>query len=678
MTDERYPIKKKGGAVSSLFKRTVTNTDSWKSSNRYMSLSAEERAKRFAEVFGAVDRVLTAGDAKEVVVLNPQQVSLTGGLAAFTDGETVYINPTKMPALDGTLIPMLTWMGINVHELGHIMYSPRANSALVRKIDGAESTYPGLGGVLQLMEDARSERLVGSQFSSYVPALEAVVGHYLGGMALPGTDLWPHLAGRTWLDPQVRASAKAAYTKGGGDSDKVAELIGKYQRLSDPGRAQVDKAYRLVVNLYKQLQRDGQHPENGMADSCSGGLPSGDGSRSVRYATEGAPMPAEAGSDGQPVAGSKDDPTSPQPDEGQGSGGQGQGQGEKKDSDEGGGKGQDQGDENDQGIKPSKGAGKAKVKPVPLKDIPNVLRNHARSEVWDNNELWDEMRSMQKAIAPQFGNWSSITASHDSNLKEAPPEIALLSQDLEIQFRSFTDRTLPYWERRTDHGKLNVARYLAADRFDYDTMFDRFDPGMQDDLSLDVTLLVDVSSSMEGRLIVHASEAMWAIWRAVDAVGGDTTILLYNGQSFSFVQTGTRPNQTLIPYIRASGGTDPKEAIDDTYRRLQGVDAAHKIVVTITDGSWGGSGTASMKELTEAGVTTVGVLLDESLGEDNVGSNWKSDYHMTQYIGSVAKNASNLNTLLYQVMGDPLALPELFAEVVTTQMRKVMEGKSYM
>ncbi len=134
-------------------------------------------------------------------------------------------------------------------------------------------------------------------------------------------------------------------------------------------------------------------------------------------------------------------------------------------------------------------------------------------------------------------------------------------------------------------------------------------------------------------------------------------MIAFNTNAYLTAQTGTVPSVTHIPYIRANGGTNPSAAIRDTWSRLQGVDAAHKVVVAVTDGDWSG-GSELMHDMTRNGVITVGVLL----GHPQTSNHDVAKAMTTQY-GAV--------------MPSPLGMVALFEQVVTSRMAETLADEGH-
>lgn len=139
------------------------------------------------------------------------------------------------------------------------------------------------------------------------------------------------------------------------------------------------------------------------------------------------------------------------------------------------------------------------------------------------------------------------------------------------------------WERRTSGGRLNAGRYLRG--AELDEAFDRWELGRDDTVDLDVVIALDCSGSMDGEPMQHAAQAMWALKRAVDRVGGACTVLGFNHESCTIYSADERSALT-VREPRAEGGTDPYTALAHAERLLVSTERALRLLVVITDGAW--------------------------------------------------------------------------------------------
>ena len=246
---------------------------------------------------------------------------------------------------------------------------------------------------------------------------------------------------------------------------------------------------------------------------------------------------------------------------------------------------------------------------------------------------------------------------------------------------------LPYWERRVSNGRLNVGRFMTRREGDtFDTMFDRFQDGQQEDVSLDVTILVDTSGSMSdadrnGMTLAHqASQAVYAIQKAVEAAEGDCTVIEFNDASHLVSQTGYRPHLTRMKDLAPHGSTDATAAVKDTWMRLRSVEAYHKLVIVVSDGLWRRGGDV-IRDLAKSGVVTVAVQLDPyyETPPDHIGTRPGEDHDQTradwlEVRQERAKVASRGMGCEYtMVVEDCREMVPLFETLVVAEMEKALD-----
>ena len=154
------------------------------------------------------------------------------------------------------------------------------------------------------------------------------------------------------------------------------------------------------------------------------------------------------------------------------------------------------------------------------------------------------------------------------------------------------------WVRRTDSGRFSVDRWATEPDWDADNVFDLFDPGAMDASSLDLVLVLDVSSSMHhqnGRL----AESTWAIRQAVDRVEGTVTCIGFGDDASLMFDKGQRPDgRMFFPHLE--GSTDPTNAMREAHRMVADSASTNRIVLVLTDGQWWDGAKATLA-LTAAG-----------------------------------------------------------------------------
>lgn len=673
--------------------------------------------ERLATVLSAVDRIL--GHALEGVELVTKQ-DAPAGAPAWTDGVHVYLNVDGLPDLtEATTTSLITWLGANAHEVGHSLFSPRFGSPLYTAINARieAGLNKNLLSTFNLIEDQRQERLLIAKFPPWRTYLTQGLIRLLTDHEIGADRLWPILVGRTWLPAELRVQAKADWS-GHDPENELAKLVGQYQRLGDPGEDDADEAFRVLVDIDILLSTGQPSP--------SGCKPGYDVIGSLDADDDPDPMVLTADDDVVPSAGSAQDTqqlddaaAAQQEGEGDQSGSTPAGDSDTDDVSDPSpdGNGETEGPTGDRtppaadeatdlptGGQVDPGTGPSGT---PQQDAVDTLREQVIDQISTDKQVQADLANMEAALDNTGPRQSTLKSARDDGYNEVTPETRRLARDVAEHLRRLTHASLPQWLRRTDHGRLNVRRYLTRDVGDsFDTMFDKFEQGLQDEVSLDVTVLVDVSGSMSARVTYlvpaddvenvtteegpkpweRASEAVWAIQQAVEAAEGDCTVIGFDDTSTLISQTGRRaPSQ--VRRLVGRGNTDPVEGLRDTWRRLRTVEAANKVVVIITDGYWTreSGGDRLVEDLNQRGVVTVGVQIDPYLNRVEYRGSGMTPEKATEPARVQAwleerrtyaqELSEQMGTMYTEIMDDTTKLVPLFERVVAEELIKKMSAR---
>lgn len=313
----------------------------------------------------------------------------------------------------------------------------------------------------------------------------------------------------------------------------------------------------------------------------------------------------------------------------------GAGNGSGDDSDSGDG---DSDDADDQGSAGS-GVGEDVVnQDAPsVEDLKELAKRHQESVKADS----DVVKEVQDRLS-QITDINSLTPTSSvfkrSQVRQSVSSAwASTSRKMAAHFQRIVRESDPGWNTHQASGRINVQRAMHADSLD--EVWDRWDEGNQLANSLEVVVLVDRSSSMkyvEG----HLSESVWALKKALDGIGASTTVFAFSSPSMYTGELGydrlyAREDKVVggkaIP-VKASGGTNPIHALQETYKLLATSDKVMKLVIILTDGYWQDDVqdcNIIMERLNKGGVTTALAYMGWT---DN-----KKASHSNQYIGHNAQ-----------------------------------------
>ena len=549
----------------------------------------------------------------------------SGPAPAWTsaDGADITIAVSTMPPLH-TRRQIAVWLGTNAHELFHNLFTPRVDSRLMRRVAAAQrSTDPGIHRSWNVLEDQRIERLGLTRFASWRGYLIAALAHHI---PVQHPNAWMLVAGRTWLSRESRMIARAAFvaTNGEADTKRCAELIGAYQRLSDPGDADADEAWEILFEFHGLFGT--QVPPRGScgtAGQTNEGEPEEVSDDDVSFPTaDEADAEDDGESDDDDGADGEGDDWSDTDDDGDEAGGDGEGDDESDDGDgddeaedgddaSDGGNGSDgdgdadddgdagdgesdddDGDDADDGDDDGDGAGDGEKgdgdpgdgmsAPDGERDITESLADDIDDALGDDETAADLDRVVDNLAHGTSGPGNLPRTS--GVWEEADDEARLLARDVTAVLSQIRDDCEASWIRRTDTGRFSVDRWATDPDWDADNVFDLFDPGAMDASSLDLVLVLDVSSSMS-RQNRKLSQATWAIRRAVDRVEGTVTCIGFGDDASLMFHADQRPDgRMFIPYLE--GSTDATNALREAYRIVADSQATNRIILVLTDGQW--------------------------------------------------------------------------------------------
>jgi hypothetical protein len=547
-----------------------------------------ERLRRLARELRLTDQILT-WDVDSVDVME------VGPAPAWTslDGTKITFSARRMPKPEGPY-EIAVWLGVNAHELGHVLFSPRESSPLVGRLmtKGIEQFWR----MHNVVEDQRQERLLLGRFSAWSGYLIAALAHHIP----PDADgAWLLLAGRTWVPAADRDAAydEFAVATSGEMADRVRTLVGDYQRLTDPGESQVNEAWSIIEEL---VMIAGSLAPATTCKPIAGGDPEGDS------ATGNPDLPPAADED--------------EPDEGEDEDGEGEqsGKGDDDDADDGDAEdGESEGDSSKDGEKGDgqpepapkdgkgeQGQGAGTESGEPEKSLKDALKDAAKEAL--KGDAAKDLERVVDAVDSVSDPGDSEAPRHDGSYEPATATAQQLEREISDALLDLKDDCEAGWVKRTDSGRLNVRRWKTDPSADYDELFDRFDPGALDAADMEVVLLVDTSGSMSGSAR-PLGEAVWAIRQAVDRLEGEVSVFTYDTDVRVLAQGSERVDRRqFMPWT--GGGTNPASALDEAYRIVANSQARNRLVLMLTDGQWSGGG-EKLRAINATGAVTALALM---------------------------------------------------------------------
>jgi hypothetical protein len=583
------------------------------------------RVRSMAHIFQRADRILTGGQVTCEIVDHPFIQA-----PAYSQADAISFNLPHMGSVK-TTDDIIKLRGLNFHELAHVMFTPREDESDVV----VEIRERGYHGTFNLLEDQRIETLLTALYPSIRPYFTSIFVNY----CLADRSNWKTahaLAhGRRFLPKKIRDELRKRFMSQE-HVDQVSDLIDRYRQIVWP--RDEEEAFD-IIREFQKLMRNVQPPQDPYGHG-SGTRPEvnqgGEGSYgeedqdAAQEWARDADEDEEEDEDETSGGGKSDKDEDDTEDDEEGdtdAGEQGEGdiddesdddaEGDGDEDDDTEGSGDEEGDESEQDAddegdegKSSSGAGGAGHK-LPDTELEDLLEE-TRDESVNDREVQQEVRDTERSIKEGIGHAPALDLA---DYREVVPgrDYFMASNGFKKELQRLVTDADPGWKRYQPSGRINVQRAMRGE--DIETVFDSWDEGQQHATDIELVIMFDYSPSMQW-MLSHACKSMWAIKRAVEAVGGDVTVM---GFDFGAVTMYTRKDKAKRDKARLFGtgsGTDPSEAIEQAKVIFHGSRRTHKIALFITDGSWHNQrrGEAGIQELHKHGIMTALAFLKDKPG----------------------------------------------------------------
>lgn len=521
-----------------------------------------ERLLRMTQVFSKFAGTLTLRPIKVEVSRDGQ-----GSAPAWSDSDSITFahnhvgdltNPRQVTALKG----------LSLHEISHIMLTPRYGSILAKNVQKAK-VWPAFNA----LEDQRIEMAMTAKFSSVSDWLVATIAEHLLKHEKQIPVSFPLIYGRKYLPVEIRKIVRDSYERPQ-DVVELSSLIDRYIVLNLGDPKNYTEAFDIIVR-YNELVNGLEGTNPAYPEWGKGWDRIVDPNRHCdRKTGEWKVSQSKALSRSQQesmVGKVKVD--------------NGDDYGELGESPESG---------DDPSFGPEAGHG-GSLEQILRDTVDKVVTTRAREIAQTIKQFSGEAELSGAEMKP--------LPRHDWLYDKAPSLSAIQSaksfaNELE-QLKALHD---PAWLRQQSQGRLNVQRYVAG--CDVDEAFDQWDSGREDAVDIEAVVLLDISGSMSWTLN-NAYESMWAIKRALDKVNASTTVLTFGSKS-SLLYSADERASTKLKYAGSEGSTEPLKALRYAKSVLANSDRAIKIVIAITDGVWWGGDESDeiLQYLRKAGVLT--------------------------------------------------------------------------
>ena len=509
--------------------------------------------------------------------------------------------------------------GLNIHEVAHILYTPRNTSSIARWVIENDCWQ-----AFNALEDQRIETLLVGRFPSIATWLTATMVSFIIDNPQSLTSNFPLVRGRRYLPVEVRAKMRASY-KNPDDIQEICDVVDEYRMLLYPNDTERAKDLIFRFNaILKNLNNEqpDEEGQSGLPDPYGhSGRPSdGIDSGEVRPATkkeqerdrdrainrdkadegeqESVHTVDKSDSDEQADSGSddsgSDDVSDTDLDDVSDIDSDGDDDFDEQDyqSSSSSLSGDSGGDDDSTADTPSTSAGNAsdldqEFAEQVLDQMQDILSD-ALKDV--KQEVEDLMRELNGDPTIQNNGSAKPATQTQYVLKDADLATSQMARAFGHELERLRADSDPGWERGVSAGRINPLALERGDDWDY--IYDRWSDGLTDATDIECVILLDNSSSMawsgeSGNTNADmAYRSMWAIKRSLDAIEANTTVMLFNS-SVSTLYEATERATLQIKDAGATGGTAPQRGLAYAKRIFAESSRAIKLLFIITDGQWG-------------------------------------------------------------------------------------------
>jgi len=521
-------------------------------------------------VYQRADRILTGLNV--LVSISENEVA-----PAYNDGKDIVFSGKLIKDLDENTV--LSLQGLNYHELGHLLFTPRIGTALGKWViekglktkqtsydymdsDGKVQTHtrsysteelvePARNMAFNILEDCRAEYYLTLKYPSIRPFMVTLLGDYILDNKLDKLgEQFILLAGRKYFSLELRKmSAQMFIAEHGLDKAKALyDILTEYRTLVFP--RQYDRAKELITEFIALLPKDDNGNPKPVGQNPNGCIHR-EPMRNGRPTTE-KEQEALAGN-----AGTGKDPLGDELGKGLTAGK---------------GKFEETGEIN------SETAGFNTKDEEVIRELQEVVQR-AKADKSLQKKVSDTLKAIQKDRSSKSILEKTRAGNYTPEMSEVTAS-RLFAQELEL-LRIESD---PAWNREKPSGKLNVKRAMNADINRIDTLFDRWQEG-NDDYDIEASILIDRSGSMYSE-IGSACRSAWVIKRAIERINGKVSVSVFSDYGRELFDRDTLASATDVRIVEAGGGTDPSQSLAETARIMDNTTAKTKLVFILTDGEW--------------------------------------------------------------------------------------------
>lgn len=534
---------------------------------------------------------------------NWKEVHVTGGLELVAPKEGV-------SEWDRIVDAVAALKGAFQHEFGHLRFTVPFNRLM-------ETTTEDLGEnglnrfhqmTWNILEDQRMEAAVVEAVPSIAAYFKVMVANIVLGDQVT-SQAWVYIAGRDYLSPAFSQASRDlfAFTYGEEAADTWSNIVATYKAatthidlastvvtakaflddlgIDRPGEGTPGE-HRAADDGFRQYEDNVEPaPSADPSAGATGSITDDDDADADTSGGAGddADDDGDDGDDADTTGGGDDADTDGDDDaDADGAGGAGaDGDDDDVDADGGGNAATDSAKDNEADTdSPSDGVGTGEG----LQSLADQERREAQEEVAQHHDV----QAMANDVSAAHGDGGGSQYPVYTGSKREFDEVTVKSCEDNARaiaegFNSFLAALTPHMTGGQEDGYLDPLAYRTREIGDR-AFWRNMEGEVSDKLDMHLSVLVDNSGSMSGRLMDEASQAIYTLHSAADDLGLPTNFLLWNSHRKVY-QVATNGPEPV--YYTTGGGTWAEDAIRDSLNHCDDSVSNH-LVVIVTDGSWGG------------------------------------------------------------------------------------------
>ena len=199
------------------------------------------------------------------------------------------------------------------------------------------------------------------------------------------------------------------------------------------------------------------------------------------------------------------------------------------------------------------------------------------------------------------------------------------------ELEKIQDSHAPGYQHNMNHGSVVIDKIIQPNP-DFNTMFKKWNPGVQQGINITVGILVDISGSMTGKE-PDMMKKIWPIISAVESSAEESHIAVtaFDTDSYPVYQPHQKLSSVQMEVPQAQGMTDPLKSLKEMDTMFSQSQHELKMLLVFTDGGWYGDGNkykSILEKISQNNVST-GIfsyglknsnseLFDYSIASDNM------------------------------------------------------------